>query len=355
MQDLARCMADEPAQVLHRLVRLALEICGGDSAGVSVLEDDVFRWYALEGGLAAFDGATTPRDWSPCGVCLDCGEPILMRHPEDVYDWIADADIVVPEVLLVPLLANGKAPIGTLWVIGKSAEAFSAGHARMMHDLAIFAGVALHMIDTGDRLNAALDAQRVLAREMSHRVKNVFAVTNSMINMAARTAGSSEELAESATGRLMAMSQAHDLVGSAVVRTTAERTADLRELLTTLIAPHGDPDLEGPSLVLNEQAVHALSLVVHELATNATKYGAFSQHGGTVIVRWEAEKDVLTLHWTEVGGPSVTAATTEGFGSALIGTSLAPVKGGVSYDWASDGLGVTITIPTDRALEQQAC
>ena len=86
-----------------------MEICGAHSAGISIFEPEVgqFRWYALAGELAAFDGATTPRNFSPCGVCLDLAQPILMEHPERAYDWIRDAGITVPEVLLVQLTMKG--------------------------------------------------------------------------------------------------------------------------------------------------------------------------------------------------------------------------------------------------------
>ena len=80
IQDLAAQMADHPSEVLPRLVQLAMEICEADSAGISVLEGDVFRWFNLKGQLAAFEGATTPRNHSPCGVCLDYSHQIGRAH-----------------------------------------------------------------------------------------------------------------------------------------------------------------------------------------------------------------------------------------------------------------------------------
>src|SRR6187549_546848 len=105
LQDLANQMADHPSEVLPRLVNLAMDICDADSAGISVLEPEgkEFRWFGLHGSLAVFEGARTPRNFSPCGVTLNQNAPVLMKNPERVYDWIRDAKIVVPEVLLVPL------------------------------------------------------------------------------------------------------------------------------------------------------------------------------------------------------------------------------------------------------------
>jgi len=116
IQNLAAVMSDHPDEVLPRLVKLGMEICGAHSAGISILEPEAgqFRWHALAGELATFEGTTTPRNFSPCGVCLDLAEPILMERPERAYDWIRDAGITVPEVLLVPLTVKDSDAIGTL-------------------------------------------------------------------------------------------------------------------------------------------------------------------------------------------------------------------------------------------------
>jgi PAS domain S-box-containing protein len=163
LQDLAARMADEPEEVLPRFVDLALEMTGGVSAGLSLYEDDpapgVFRWQYLRGVLSPFDGATTPRDFSPCGITLDRNAPVLSAHPERVYGWIADAKIVVPEVLLVPLYMGGTVPLGTLWIVSDREEHFDSGHARALTDLAAFVGIALRMIRSEQRLKQALEAQ----------------------------------------------------------------------------------------------------------------------------------------------------------------------------------------------------
>ena len=98
-------MANNPKDVLPRLVRLAMDACGAKPAGFSILDhrDKEFRWFALHGSLAAFEGTRTPLDFSPCGVTLAMNSPVPMMHPETVYGWIRDAGISIPEVLLVPL------------------------------------------------------------------------------------------------------------------------------------------------------------------------------------------------------------------------------------------------------------
>ena len=163
LQDLAARMADQPEEVLPRFVDLALEMTGGVSAGLSLYEEEpapgVFRWQYLRGVLAPFNGATTPRDFSPCGITLDRNAPVLSQHPERVYGWIADANIVVPEVLLVPLYLGGKVPLGTLWIVSAREGHFDSGHARALTELAAFVGIALRMVRSEQRLNMAIEAQ----------------------------------------------------------------------------------------------------------------------------------------------------------------------------------------------------
>ena len=146
IQDLAQ-QAGGPGQVLPHLVQQALEICTSDSAGISAYESEgsVFRWHHVTGALERFDGATTPRDFSPCGVCLDQRAPVLMERPERAYPWISEAGITVPEVLLVPIIVN-EDPFGTLWIVAHDEQHFDAGHAHVMAELAAFAGLALRMI-----------------------------------------------------------------------------------------------------------------------------------------------------------------------------------------------------------------
>src|SRR4051812_19415939 len=97
---LAREMANSPHTILQKLVETALELCGADSAGISILEKDlnVFRWHAVAGGFAEFVGATLPRDFSPCGVVLDRDALQLMTDPVRYYPYIADLTPPVREV-----------------------------------------------------------------------------------------------------------------------------------------------------------------------------------------------------------------------------------------------------------------
>jgi two-component sensor histidine kinase len=345
LQDLARQMADDPAGLLPRLVRLAMELCEADSAGISILEGAEFRWFGLTGRLAAFEGATTPRDFSPCGVCLDAGSPILMQAPERAYDWIADAEITVPEVLLVPLLGGGGAPLGTLWIVARDGQRFDQGHARVMTELANFTGAALHMVQADARLKKALEEQEALAREMRHRITNLLAVTESLVHMTARSAGSKEEMAATLSGRLRALSDAHVLVRASFDPSLRVRRVDLKELTETVLRPHRIGRIDGAPVPLGEHATNALALVLYELATNAAKYGALSTEAGTVDVSWTASADTLVLDWGERGGPPVSKPARSGFGSRLVQGTIGGLGGSVVTEWSASGLQARVTVP----------
>ena len=348
IQDLANEMAEHPGDVLPRLVKIAMDICEADSAGVSVLDADakVFRWRGLHGALSVFEGATTPRHDLPCGVCLDQQGAILMQHPERVYDWIRDANITVPEVLLVPLLIKGGTQLGTLWVVAREGHAFDSGHVRILTELATFTGIALRMIQSEDNLKQSLDEQATLTKEMSHRVKNVFAIANGLIRVTARNSATKEQLAESLTGRLQALADAHALVRRSFSEAGNGQNISLQDILARILLPYGSHfEIGGPDIRLGEHATNNVALVFHELATNAAKHGALSADDGLVNVRWSQDDDAIVVDWHETGGPSANSPGQQGFGSTLVKSTLASLGAEITHHWDVDGLRVVISAP----------
>jgi two-component sensor histidine kinase len=369
LQDLARHMVDHPNDVLSRLVGLAMEISSSSSSGISLYEADpapgIFRWHHVHGLLAGFNGATTPRDFSPCGVCLDRAEPILCRHPEREYSWIADAHITVPEVLLVPLYVAGSHPLGTLWIVADGEGQFDSGHARVLTELAGFAGIAVHMLNTEQRLTAALEQQARLTREqemltmeMSHRVKNLFAIMAGMIKASARSASNPKEMALTLSGRLNALAAANALVRRTFGNAdAAAHGTELAVVIRQVLLPHSNIkaaqsqerfEFDGPKIRLGEHATNGFALVFHELATNAVKYGSLGRDNGSIRVDWKVQNDCVYLTWCECGGPPVEGPPNKvGFGSTLATRTMVDQLGGVlSYNWKQrSGLIVTISVP----------
>jgi two-component sensor histidine kinase len=360
IQELAVHMVDGPEKVLPRFVALAMEIGGGVSSGISIAELEEkppqFRWAFLQGSLSAFEGATTPRDFSPCGITLDNDAPVLTRHSERYYPWIAEVNVALPEVLLVPL-HRGSEQLGTLWIVSDELGHFNRGHVEAISEIAAFVSIALQMHQTEIRLSKALREQEALANEMSHRVKNVFAIIDGIIHFSGKRAKSKDELVDALAGRVRALAVAHGLVRRSFQdRPDPTQAAELGDLLEAIARPYevdtARPRIvgEGPAVALGEHAANGVALVLHELATNAGKYGALTRDGGTVTVDWTMDGPDLVLRWKERGGPLTSGAPmTSGFGSRLMKEMIETTLGGRQHaQWPPDGLEMSIRLPLDR-------
>ncbi|HEX8485100.1 MAG TPA: PAS domain-containing protein [Sphingomonas sp.] len=199
----------------------------------------------------------------------------------------------------------------------------------------------------------ALEEREVISQELSHRIKNIFAVVAGLISFAARGRPEFASAAADLRQRITALGRAHDFVRphSAHSRPTP-RQDSLHGLLGELFEAYQRPGqprivIEGAEIAVDDRAATPIALLFHELATNATKYGALSVENGSIAVRISVEGDAATMVWTEHGGPRIAAAPVgSGFGSQLIELSAVRQLGGtVSRDWTPGGLVATITTP----------
>jgi PAS domain S-box-containing protein len=204
-------------------------------------------------------------------------------------------------------------------------------------------------------LKKGRERQHLLLREMSHRVKNLFALSGSIVGLSARSAKSVDELADSARERLSALARAHSLTFSGGMDGAAPQATTLQSLVRTIIAPFDEPDeprivLSGIDAGVSSAAVTSLALLLHEFATNAAKYGALSSDKGTVRVVFAEEGDAIVVHWTERGGPRVTAPKGgEGFGGVLSRIAVAnQLEGEIAREWNPEGLVIRLTVPRSR-------
>ena len=203
--------------------------------------------------------------------------------------------------------------------------------------------------------------QGLLVQELNHRIKNLFAITGGMIALSARSATTPEEYASNIRGRLNALAVAHDLI----LPTFSGETGTLADpmgleiLLRRILSPYvevasGVPGarlfLDGPSVLLGEHSMTTFALILHELATNAAKYGALSVDEGNLRITWECADDVLTLKWEESGGPVLRGPPkSEGFGTVISNHSIRDDFGGtLSRKWDLQGLSVELRVPVDR-------
>jgi two-component sensor histidine kinase len=198
-----------------------------------------------------------------------------------------------------------------------------------------------------DALEEALQQQETLTREMSHRIKNLFSVADSMVRMTARSAATKEDLAEALSGRLHALSEANGLIRRSFGENVSA-VAHFSDLIAKILRPHerARSTLKGPPLAVGEQAVNHLALVFHELATNAAKYGSLRREDGSVTVDWSIDPEDVEIVWREHGALSVQEPSAVGFGTKLVETTIRRIGGDIERDWRPDGLCVRIRLPS---------
>jgi PAS domain S-box-containing protein len=193
----------------------------------------------------------------------------------------------------------------------------------------------------------AQERQQLLLREMNHRVKNLFAVTSSIISMNARAASSAQELAASVIERLTALGRAHALTMPAD-QAQAEHRASLHEIANTILAPYQKEkpriSISGDDLGIDGKAITPIALLFHEFATNAAKYGSLSNDAGRVALSFALRDDIVKVVWSEIDGPRVNATSEKGFGSRLVEATAAQLGGRIEREWADEGLRIRLDL-----------
>jgi two-component sensor histidine kinase len=204
------------------------------------------------------------------------------------------------------------------------------------------------MLDISERKQAEQQL-RLLHRELGHRLKNVLTMVQAIASQTLRNAASLDGARETLAARLVTMGKAQDVL----INGTADE-ADIATVLTSALDPHGDHEtnrfrLRGPKLRLNSGSSLSLALLVHELATNAIKYGALSVPEGYVDLVWtvtEDEEPCLALRWSEHGGPRVVAPARKGFGTRLITRGLGgDTRSQAHLNYDPSGVTCTLTAP----------
>lgn len=184
-------------------------------------------------------------------------------------------------------------------------------------------------------------ARRLLMHEVDHRARNVLSIVLSLTRFT--SADDLETYKDILAGRISALARAQSSLASR--RWEGGRLEDVvREELEAL-CPKDSVILHGPEVNLAPQQVQPISMLLHELATNANKYGACSHDGGQVSVTWALDGPLVRLQWREAGGPPVTAPTREGFGSSLKANVVRQLDGEISRHWEPTGLVVNVTFP----------
>lgn len=212
------------------------------------------------------------------------------------------------------------------------------------------------LVDT-TKHHQAQELAAKLIDELNHRVKNTLATVQSIVTQAVRNSSDPLTVRESIETRIAALSRSHDLLGREKWLGTG-----MQDLVAEALKPFGVGDghaerftIEGENIRLSPKAALALGIALNELATNAVKYGAFSNEMGTISIEWTIEVRPdgrwLCLHWREKDGPPVTRPSRKGFGSRVIQQGLAhELNGKVNLDYPASGVVCTIDMPAPEAV-----
>ncbi|HVW72516.1 MAG TPA: response regulator [Rhizomicrobium sp.] len=251
-----------------------------------------------------------------------------MVHPEDREDVRKALEGLLPDrpdscIEFRILRADGE----TRWCSVSALAAFDENG-----QLIRISGVSTDITDRKD----AEARQLLLAREVDHRAKNTLAVVQAVVRMAKRD--NVDEYAKAVEGRIAALAQTHELLSQ-----SRWEGASILQLVLEELAPYRGESSQrvtavGPPLTLKPEQAQIVAMAIHELATNAAKYGSLSVEAGRVDIAWSTDDQFLKLSWRESGGPRVEPPRKTGFGTKIISSLGANNRGKVSFDWAPSGL-----------------
>ncbi len=354
-----------------KLVDAATIIMRADYASMQMLYPE--RGSGGELRLLAFRGfnpqAAKFWEWvradseSTCGAALRTGKQVIVPD-------VSHCDFMAGTEDLATYIQTGINAVQTTPLVSRSGRLLGmiSTHWRNPHnptesDLRRFDVLARLAADLVERL-LAQEQQNLLLQEMSHRVKNLFAVTSSMVTLGARSARTPEEMAEALHNRLRALTDAHELTRPGLTGQDPKICQDttLHALMRTIFAPYDDiaqpPNqrrfvVSGPDVPVGEAVVTSLALLLHELTTNAAKYGALSLPSGHVAVTCARAQEELQLTWAERGGPPIDGQPSgEGFGGLLAERVVKGQLGGrLIREWSVDGLIIRLSIPVRRLTQ----
>ncbi|WP_264048602.1 PAS domain-containing sensor histidine kinase [Methylobacterium flocculans] len=266
----------------------------------------------------------------------------LAATPERVDDPESYARLGIRAVIKVPVLRRGRL-VGILYVLDTSARDWSAGEVGFAREVAERAWGGLVRVEADEQ-------QRILNRELSHRLKNTLAIVQAIASQTLRNVTDVEAAKEALAARLIALGKAHDILLAGV-----HESAEMEAVMRGALSIHDDRQpgrfrLSGPPVSLGAKAALSLALMLHELATNAAKYGALSVPEGRVALEWSLRDDasgpIVDLSWSEADGPPVVPPTRKGFGSRLIERGLVGAVGGtIRLDYAPTGLICRVVAP----------
>src|ERR1700738_2624924 len=300
-----------------------------------------WEWDPLDGRFIWDDGQYRIFGVSPATFDLTVENVRALVHPDD---WKHLQNAIKPAVPSAPALQSEFRvirPSGeTRWCIGTAVASMDA-----TDHIVRISGVT---VDITERKEAE-ERQALLAREVDHRARNALALVQSIVRLT--RADTIKSYIAAVDGRIGALSRAHTLLAQ-----SRWQGADLARLVDEELAPYrmGETGItaSGPDVSLEPRTAQTLALALHELSTNAAKYGALSVMSGCVQLTWELTPEGIVLRWTESGGPSPQEPPSSGFGIKVISASLErQLEGEARFEWLPEGLNCVLTVPRGDNIE----
>ena len=306
---------------------------------------DAIIGHDLEGHVVSWNESAQRLFGTPANEAMGQSMPVLVRDALP-WDWPGMLAMLERGEQLPPFECSGTGRHGRPLDVAVTISPVREGSGRVT-------GVSLVARDIGTR-KAAEQKTALLLGELDHRVKNILSIVSAVVSQTLKTSATPEIFAREVEGRVQAIAKAHSLLTQSGLGEVS-----LRAILNTELAPYDRGNLFIPTdcqdVALTPKAGLALAMALHELASNAAKYGALSTEAGKLAVTWAMASGgatpSMTLIWTEAGGPAVSPPARRGFGTTLIERALShELDAAVSRNFAVEGLRCTIVIPFTAEL-----
>lgn len=367
--ELANVLADDPSLAVRHLLRMARDLCGAGSAGLSLLSRDpvgqaIVRWEAVSGALDGYEGTETPHNCSPCGLCLDTGSTMVVSRPQRAFDWLKDTPPAIVEYLVVPLNDCRIKPLGTLWIAHhESTSRFCSDDARIAEQLAAQLVLALRLLEHASENRQALLFKDAVIHEVNHRTKNTLQTAASLLSVHARSTASAQVRTAllDCYGRLQLLAKAHELL-----YTDPDNSAQsvfMPQLLQTLgdalrqsfaeTSAHVPLEITSDPITLPATEAIPIALMANEAVTNAYKHAFAHDSLGQVTVHLQctSEND-LVLRIADTGIGLQPDDGHGGMGFKLIRLFASQLNGLLEFAEQPDRGGTVITLTIRRRPQE---
>ena len=271
----------------------------------------------------------------------------------------AETPLPMRSYLAVPVIARSGEIIGGLFLGHPEPDRFTQRHANIVGAIAVQASIGIDnarlykqaQTEIAERQKVE-EHQKLLMGELNHRVKNTLAVVSGIASQTARNSRSMAAFNENFLARLNSLGRTHTLLTASNWQTTS-----LRALVEETLSPQARPDegqlrISGPDIFLPPKPALAMSMILHELVTNAAKYGALTLPEGSILIEWRvspSDTTMLDLVWRETGVPNVRTPRKFGFGTRMIRASIEHELGGVvKVTYGRDGIAYDFAFPLEQ-------